>query len=80
MVAGRVSLRCCLAVVGVNHLALEADHRNDKNVPTRPARELHPGGDSYVVHYNSFLGHHHDDDLIRSNCGTNQEAVCISVD
>ena len=31
-----------------------------------------------------FLGHHHDDDLIRSNLGTNpgadQEAVCIAVD
>ena len=58
------------------------------NVPTRPARELHPGGDSYVVHYNSFLGHHHDDDLIRSNIGTNlgtdsgedQEAACAPVD
>ena len=27
---------------------------NSKSVPTRPARELHPGGDSYVEHYNSF--------------------------
>ena len=54
------------------------------DVPTRTARELHPGGDSYVEHYNSFLGHHHDDDLIRSNLGTNRgtdhEAVCICVD